>query len=167
MTLDQLPVSELVLRQYGRSIVARVLNGHTCPRVREMFVASFILVISVAALMQFAAFTWRAGLLRVASEPLPSEVGGAEISANLLQSKDFVDVSAYQQLCPQAGRDAGPNLRSVRLYHSFLQFMTRLSDSAAQGWARREMALCTRYATAVLSQRIARNQALAAEIRAY
>jgi hypothetical protein len=132
-----------------------------------MLVAAFILVISVAALVQFAAFTWRAGLLRVAAEPLLGEQTGREMFSNPLQSKDFDDVSAYQRLCPEMGSGTSPRLRSVRLYHSFLQFLSNLTGSAEQGWAHREMALCTRYATVVLSQRMQRNQALAAEARSF
>jgi hypothetical protein len=126
-------------------------------RVRKMLVAAFILVISVAALVQFAAFTWRAGLLKLA----------AEDTCNLLESKGFADVSAYQRLCPEAGSAGGPNLRSVRIYHSFLQFLSNLTGSGELGWAQREMALCTRYASVVLSQRMQRNQALAAEARSF
>jgi hypothetical protein len=122
-----------------------------------MLVATFILVISVAALVQFAAFTWRAGLLRVA----------AEDTCNLLEPQDFAGVSAYQRLCPETGSGNGSNLRSVRLYHSFLQSLSNLTGSGEQGWAHREMALCTRYATVVLSQRMQRNQALAAEARSF
>jgi hypothetical protein len=137
-----------------------------------MLIAAFILVISVAALVQFAAFTWRAGLLRVASEPLPNQPETGYTPCNVLQSKDFEDVSAYQQLCPEIGADAGQNLRSVRLYYRFLQFVSTLSSSILEaviptGWTQREMALCTRYAAVVLSQRMERNHALAAEVRSY
>jgi hypothetical protein len=138
-----------------------------------MLIAAFILVISVAALVQFAAFTWRAGLLRVASEPLPSQAETGYVPCNLLQLKDFEDVSAYQELCPEIGADAGQALRSVRLYYRFLQFMSTLGSSIQEaampttGWTQREMALCTRYAAVVLSQRMERNHALAAEVRSY
>jgi hypothetical protein len=137
-----------------------------------MLIAAFILVISVAALVQFAAFTWRAGLLSVASQPLPDQAGSGYEPCNVLQSKDFEDVSAYQQLCTEIGAGSGQNLRSVRLYYRFLQFVSTLGSSILEaamptGWAQREMALCTRYATVVLSQRMERNQALAAEVRSY
>ena len=56
-----------------------------------MLIAAFILVISTAALIQFAVFTWRAGLLRVASEPIldQSEADSGKKSRNLLNGKDF------------------------------------------------------------------------------
>ncbi|MFI5091950.1 MAG: hypothetical protein ACHQIK_00765 [Candidatus Acidiferrales bacterium] len=79
---------------------------------------------------------------------------------------------AYQLLCPEIGAAAGQNLRSVRLYYRFLQFVSTLGSSIVQaamptGWTQREMALCTRYAAVVLFQRMERNHALAAELRSY
>lgn len=148
------------------------LRKGTLGSVKKMLIAAFILVISVAALIQFAAYTWRAGLLRVASEPLPNQVDIGYAPCNTLQSQDFEDVSAYQQLCPEIGADAGQNLRSVRLYYRFLQYVSTLGSSILEatmpsGWTQHEMALCTRYATVVLSQRMERNHALAAEVRSY
>jgi hypothetical protein len=137
-----------------------------------MLIAAFILVISVAALIQFAVFTWRAGLLCVASQPLPNQVDMGYANCNALQSKDFGGISAYQELCPEIGADARQNLRSVRLYYRFLQFVSTLGNSFLEAamptnWTQREMALCTRYATVVLSQRMERNHALATEVRSY
>jgi hypothetical protein len=129
-----------------------------------MLAGSLIFVISFAAMIQFAVFTWRAGLLRVALETPESA------APNSLQSNDFGKVSAYQQLCPElSGGEAG-KLRSVRMYYSFLQFLTSLSGSlfpADSGWTHREMVLCARYASVVLSQRMERNQAQMAEVRSF
>ena len=140
--------------------------------VKKMLIAAFILVISVAALVQFAAFTWRAGLLRVASQPLPNQADLGCAPCNVLQSQGFEDVSAYQQLCPEIGADARQNLCSVRVYYRFLQLVSKLGSSILEArvptsWTQREMALCTRYATVVFSQRMERNHALAAEVRSY
>jgi hypothetical protein len=137
-----------------------------------MLIAAFILVISVAALIQFAAFTWRAGLLSVASQPLPDQAEAGYALYNVLQSRGFEDVSACQQLCTEIGAESGQHLRSVRLYYRFLQFVSTLGSSILEaamptGWTQREMALCTRYTTVVLSQRMERNHALAAEVRSY
>jgi hypothetical protein len=49
----------------------------------------------------------------------------------------------------------------VSLYYKAL----RLLGSAE--WAKSEMALCTSYAAAVVAQRMARNQILAAEVRSF
>ena len=140
--------------------------------VKKMLISAFILVISLAAMVQFAVFSWRAGLLRVASEPLPNKTELSSVSRILLESKSFSAVSAYQELCPELGSDAGSHLRSVRLYYRFLQFMGTLGTSALEAvnpasWTQREMALCTRYGTVVLSHRLQRTQAFAAEVRSY
>lgn len=136
-----------------------------------MLVASLIFVISLAAMIQFAAFTWHAGLLHVASEPVELEADpAAALSHNSLQLNDFRNVAAYQKLCPELAGGQGSELRSVRIYYRFLQFLTSLSGSLfppESGWAHREMALCTRYASVVLSQRLERNQAQMAEVRSF
>ena len=71
-------------------------------------------------------------------------------------------------------KKASGSLRSVRVYYSFLKLMNRLGDAIVApgaegfgGWTNREMALCTRYTAAVLSQRLRSNQELAAEVRSY
>jgi hypothetical protein len=160
--------------QQTSTVVLLSLASANCTlgSVKNMLISAFILVISIATMIQFAAFTWRAGMLSTASQPHPNQAELYLASRNLLQSKSFTDVSALQQLCPEVGAGKGPNLRSVRLYYRFLQFLSTLGSSVIEagtssGWTNREMALCTRYATVVLSQRMERNYALATEIRSY
>ena len=140
-----------------------------------MFISAFILVISFAAMVQFAVFSWRAGLLRtIATEPIGDQAEvTAEISRNLLNGRDFADVASLQGLCPDL-KNGRVKLRSVRVYYSFLKAMSRLGDMIVApgadgfgGWTGREMALCTQYTAAVLTQRLRSNQALAAEVRSY
>jgi hypothetical protein len=141
-----------------------------------MLIAAFILVISTAALVQFAVFTWRAGLLRVASEPIldQSEAESGEESHNLLTGKDFKEILARQGLCPDLDTGSAPGLRLVRVYYSLLRMLHSLGNLIVSpgapgfgGWTQREMALCTRYAAVVLSHRVQDNQALAAEVRSF
>lgn len=129
-----------------------------------MLIAAFILVISVVAMVQFAMFSWRAGLVRVAAVQFAAngELSPAA-SRNLLTENDFQDIAAYQELCPELTINPAPKLRAVRLYYSLLETMNSLGAS----WTSREMTLCTRYATVVLAQRLERNQALLAEVRSY
>jgi hypothetical protein len=140
-----------------------------------MFISAFILVICFAAMVQFAVFSWRAGLLRtIATAPIgeQAELTAAE-SCNLLNGKNFSDISSLQGLLPDL-KNGRVNLRSVRIYYSFLKAMSRLGDLIVSpgadgfgGWTGREMALCTQYTAAVLSQRLRSNQELAAEVRSY
>lgn len=124
-----------------------------------MLIAAFIFVMSIAAVVQFAVMNWRAELARVAF------AGETLSSSNSLNTNEFQNVSAYQNLCPDlaSGQASAPKLAAVRLYYSFLQS----ARSFSEGWANREMALCSRYATVVLAQRLERNQAYLAEVRGY
>jgi hypothetical protein len=140
-----------------------------------MFISAFILVICSAAMVQFAVFGWRAGLLRtIATEPIGDQAEiTAEVSRNLLNGKDFAEVASLQGLCPDL-RNGRVKLRSVRVYYSFLKAMNGLGDFIVApgadgfgGWTNREMALCTQYTAAVLAQRLRSNQELAAEVRSY
>jgi hypothetical protein len=140
-----------------------------------MLIAAFILVISTAAMVQFAVFSWRSGLLRLASEPIADQADVSnEASHNLLTGKDFKEVLARQDLCPNLETGSAPSLRPVRIYYSALRLLNGLGNLIVSpgapgfgGWTQREMALCTRYAAVVLSQRVQSNQALAAEVRSF
>ena len=129
-----------------------------------MIVAILILVLSLAALVQFAAFAWRAAFLSVATAELPED------RAKYIALNSFEEASAYQRLCPEIGAGSGARLGTVGAYHSLLRFVTAISDAIlppAAGWAQREMALCTRYATVALARRMERNQVVAAELASF
>jgi hypothetical protein len=129
-----------------------------------MLVSILILVVSLAALIQFAAFTWRAAFLSVATADLPED------QAKYIVLSDFEEASAYEKLCPELTAQRGGKLSSVSAYHSLLRLASSIGDAIlppAAGWAQREMALCTRYATVTLSRRMERNQIAAAELSSF
>lgn len=137
-----------------------------------MLVASFILVISFAALVQFAVFSWRAALLSVAnSAVIDEETSAAPAYHKILETKDFREVMSYQKVCPELGGQGGSRLLSVRVYYRALAFLNSLGKAigtAAVGtWTAGEMALCTRYAAVVTIQRLERNQVLASDMRGF
>src|SRR5271154_6631919 len=139
-----------------------------------MLIAAFILVMSLAATVQFAVFIWRVGLMRVAAQPVSDEGLAAEMSANLLNTNDFYRATAIQGICPDLKSNPIPKLKTIRLYFNFLKLAKRIGEfvvaPGAQGfggWTGREMALCTRYATVVMSQRLERNRALCDEARSF
>ena len=103
-----------------------------------MFISAFILVICFAAMVQFAVFSWRAGLLRtIATEPAGEQAEmTAAISHNIMNGKDFADISSLQGLCPDLKKASG-SLRSVRVYYSFLKLMNGLGDAIVAPGARR------------------------------
>ena len=129
-----------------------------------MLVAILILVVSFAALIQFAAFAWRAAFLSVATGELPEDL------AKYIVLSDLEEASAYERLCPELTAHRGGKLGSVSAYHSLLQFVNSIGDAilpSAAGWAQREMALCTRYATVTLARRMERNQTVLAELSSF
>lgn len=136
-----------------------------------MLVAAFMLVISVAAMVQFAVFSWRAGLLRIAAEPLANQA--TDSSNNLLNQNDFADASSIQKLCPELSTDSGPSLMMVQFYHSLMSGLDSLAaammpaGSNPMAWTRQEMALCTRYSNVVLSRRLQVNQLAANQLRSF
>jgi hypothetical protein len=132
--------------------------------LKDMLISILILVVSLAALIQFAAFTWRAAFLTVATADLHEDL------AKCFTVNDFEEASAYERLCPELGIRVSTRLGSVSAYNAFLQFAISIGDAilpSAAGWAQREMALCTRYATVTLAQRLERNQVVAAELSSF
>jgi hypothetical protein len=136
-----------------------------------MFTAALIFVISLAATLQFIVLSWRAALLKVASEPLSAEWEPLAGSlAKSFVSNGFSSLAAYSELCPDLDHEAGPKMRTLRAYYRVLQFIERVGklvvpDSAA--WVPREMALCTRCAAVMLSHRMESNHTLSAAARSF
>jgi hypothetical protein len=128
-----------------------------------MLIAAFISVISMAVVIQFGVLSWRAGLIRVASE---LQIAGRELPAiafaKPLITEDFYNITAYSKLCPDFSDGSFLKLRSVRAYYRALQFLKNVGQV---GWAAGEMSLCTRYAAVMLSQRLNHNQAMLASVR--
>jgi hypothetical protein len=129
-----------------------------------MLVAILILVVSLAALIQFAAFTWRAAFLSVATAELPANL------TKCIFINEFEEAAAYEKLCPELRAQRRGKLSSVSAYHSLLQLARSIGDAIlppAAGWAQREMALCTRYTTVTLARRMERNQIAVAELSSF
>lgn len=132
--------------------------------------AALMLVISMAALGQFAVFYLRAILVSVADQPLSGWVNAAaDIAPGLMQSRDFDKLLILNKMCP--GLAVGDRrLKLVRAYYSVVaafQNLTSKSLPAFARWAETEMTTCTRFVAVVLDQRLAATQAAAAEIRSY
>jgi hypothetical protein len=134
-----------------------------------MLIAAFIFVISLASAIQFVVLSWRAGLLKIASEQLSPEWEPlAEPMAKSLISKGFSSIAAYSDLCPDLG--GAPKFRSLRLYYRALEAIDTIVKAVApqnMSWTSREMALCTRCAAVMLSHRMEQTQALSAAARSF
>jgi hypothetical protein len=130
-------------------------------RVKTMFIAALIFVISIAVIVQFGLLSWHAALIRVAAQPLtlPNEDRAA---AKSLIRGDFANIIAYGKLCPDFADGSYLKLRAVRFYYQGLELLKGLSHMA---WTTSEMNLCTRYAAVMLSNHLERNQAVLASVR--
>jgi hypothetical protein len=120
-----------------------------------MLIPALIFVLSLAATMQFTIYSWRARLLRFAAS---SAVEDSTNAPRVSGANSFHDVDLLQELCPSLDSGPAPQLGAVRLYYKAVQLL------GSTQWANGEMALCRSYAAAVLSQRMQRNQILAAEV---
>ena len=139
--------------------------------------AALILVISVAALAQFAVWYLRAMIATVASQPLSDRFstffssGGGTPGSN-----DFNLSCAFYRLCPEVELNApdpstqsGARLSAVRVYYKLLVVLrgfSRVVMPALSAWAGREMETCSRYAAVLLDQRLERNVEAIARIYA-
>jgi hypothetical protein len=132
-------------------------------------IAALIFVISVAALGQFALFSWRAAFLTVASREMSLETRAAMgAAAAAVDSGDLAGASKWLELSPNlAGEDR--RLWTVKLYFVALRAIGGLSRLMAPAgeWSQREMVSCARYAAIVVEERLQRNRLVMAEMRSF
>jgi len=132
-------------------------------------IAALIFVISVAALGQFAMFSWRAAFLTVASREMSLETRAAMgAAASAVDSGDLAGASKWLELSPNlAGEDR--RLWTIKLYYVALRAIGGLSRMLvpASEWSQREMISCARYAAIVVEERLQRNRLVVAEMRSF
>ena len=134
-------------------------------------VAAFILVMSVAALAQFAILQWRSMWITVAAQPLSNSFQGATgIAGAAVGAEDFdYLVKTSEQLCP-GPQQSNLWLNEVRMYYRGLRAMHQfcaVSAPSLANWAKRELTACSRYAAAILDQRLNASLEFAAEARSF
>ena len=133
-------------------------------------IAALIFVVSLAAFGQFAFIYLRAVLMSVASQPLSEGVQeAAGIAGRQLRGEDFSHLLNLHAVCPQFTGEAS-GLKKVSLYYGAVDMLSRLGGKNLPSfslWAQEELATCARFAAVVLDQRMAMNQAAAAQLRSY
>ena len=135
-------------------------------------IAALIFVISVAAGIQLAVFSWRAAMISFAGQPMSSSVQPvlAPFSKSMTV-EGFREISAIQALCPDLAPSPSKQLRHVKVYYRCMELLNSFCDSiptcGCGAWARQEMATCARYAAVMMDQRLRSNQACFAAIRSY
>lgn len=131
--------------------------------------AALILVFSAAALVQFAVSQWRATWITIAEQPLSefftstTGIGGDEIRA---EHFDFL-TDTSQQLGAST-RQGNLWLKEVQIYYRTIRTFDQLCQKQLplfSAWANRELVACSRYAAAILDQRLSSNLAFASEFR--
>ena len=130
--------------------------------------AAMLLAISVVALVQFAAYYWRAMLAGAAAQPVSDRVlAAAGVQNGQVTGQDFPALLGLHNLTPEL-RSGGNGLGLVRLYYSLVDGIASLvgrSMPAVAAWTDRELAVCARYAAVQIDRRLQANLELAASLR--
>lgn len=132
-------------------------------------IATLILVLSVAALVQFGVLQWRSMWIAVSEQPLSASLQTATgIAPAAIGAGDFELLArTSEQLCPSV-HDRNVWLREVRVYYRMMRAVENLSSArvpSLANWAKAELVACSRYAGAVLDQRLNANLAYATAAR--
>ena len=122
-----------------------------------MFMAALILVLSLAALLQFGWFYWRALLVSTASEAISDSLWEtAGLSGQEVQGEDFHALLGLREVCPNLG--AGKeHWGCVKVYYQALSLVGSISGGPVKQWALTEQAACSRYAAVLLDRRLRAN----------
>lgn len=134
-------------------------------------IAALILVMSVVALAQFAIAQWRSMWMTVAAQPLSEYVQAATgISDAAIGGNDFeLLVRTSEQLSPST-HEGNLWLREVGIYYRVIRALDTICAKQISGvseWAKEELVACSRYAAAVLDQRLNSSFACASEVRSF
>ena len=131
-------------------------------------IAALLLVISLAALAQFALFYWRAVLAGVAAQPLSERFHEAtQLGEAAMQAGNFDAIVNLHDMTPELRVGEG-RLRAVRMYYNAVEALNRMAGKLmpqVAAWSEREMATCTKYVAVRVDQRMARNMECAAALR--
>jgi hypothetical protein len=134
-------------------------------------IAAFILVMSVVALAQFAVAQWRSMWMTVAAQPLSDYVQAATgISDGAITGADFQLLVRTSEQLAASTQERNLWLTEVGLYYRAIRALNGLCAkhvSSLSDWANEELLACSRYAAAVLDQRLNASFACASEIRSF
>ena len=130
-----------------------------------------ILLLSVAALVQFGISQWRAMWLTVAARPLSDCLQAATgLDGNALRPEDFHLITKTTRYVSPAPRERNAWLREVGVYFRIVSSIEKLAGGqipAVSEWAQAELLCCAKYAAAVLDQRLNANLAYAANMNRF
>ena len=127
--------------------------------------AIFILVCSVAFLLQFFVWYCRSLIAASAAQPLTPEVQDVTGISRNASGEDFGRIVQLLHLCPERPEDRR-DLRAVGAYFGFLGLLKATIAKAVPSlkqWTDSERGLCTYFAAVELGRRIAFSRDLLAE----
>jgi hypothetical protein len=127
----------------------------------EEMISAVILLLSVVALVRFAASQWRALWIASAQQPLSQSLHlSTGIDESSITSRDFGKLlSLCDQLSPEL-RKSSPWLSEVSMYYRLLEKFEQVFGRLFPGkfaWATREMEVCARFVAVALDQNLAMN----------
>jgi hypothetical protein len=131
-------------------------------------IAAFIVVLSVAALIQFAHSQWRAMWITIAEQPL-SEFFTATtgIAGDQIRADHFDFLTRTSEQLGASARQRNLWLKEVGIYYRTIRVLNQLCEKRLPilgAWADHELVACSRYAAASLDQRLSSHLAFASEL---
>jgi len=127
-------------------------------------IVAILFCILIVALGQFGLYFWRASIATTAARQVPNRVRvAAGIQATSLGSRDFRAILGAYDLTPDL-TGHGRKHRAIRVYYTIVEKVGHRIPPAAN-WAEAEMAMCSRYAAALLDERLQRNADSATQMR--
>lgn len=130
-------------------------------------IAAFIVVLSIAALIQFAVAQWRAMWITIAEQPL-SEFFAATtgIAPDEIRAEHFDFLTRTFEQLGTSGKQSNLWLKEVRVYYRTIRALKHFCEKqfpALAAWANHELVACSFYAAATLDQRLSSHLAFASE----
>lgn len=126
---------------------------------------AIILVVSLAALLQFFVSYCRSLIAATVKQPLSPEVQDVTGISRAASGEDFLRVLQLLQLCPARPHDRG-EIRAIDAYFHLLNFLRSTLGRlvpALLSWTEVERGQCTYFAAVTLERRIAFSRDLLAQ----
>lgn len=127
-------------------------------------IVAILFCVLIVALGQFGLYFWRASIATTAARRVSDRVRvAAGIRTPSVSSRDFRAILGAYDLTPDL-TGHGRKHRAIRSYYTFVEKVGHMIPPATN-WAEAEMSMCSRYAAALLDERLQRNADSATQMR--
>jgi hypothetical protein len=131
-------------------------------------IAAFIVVLSVAGLIQFALAQWRAMWITIAEQPLSAFFTATTgIAVDQIGADHFDLLTRTSDQLGPSGTQSSLWLKEVRVYYRTIRALKQFCEKqfpAFAAWTNHELIACSLYAAATLDQRLSSHLAFAPEV---